>query len=274
VLQLRAIRIIDVSPGPMLFRELENESPFQRRICLDTRQYLSRLDHFVAKYQGGTPPGNYDVTSDKIAIIPNGVSAPRPCDRPLVTTEYWPSCIDSERMVGTCGRIVPSKHVEFLIEMMRLLTERVPGVSLTVVGGVERDHIPYWNTLVDQIRRAGLTNIFFVGSHVEVNCFLQRFKVFVMVSDEQGCPNASLEAMAMGLPVVANPNGGTAEQICHGVNGFLVSDRDPSDMAAHVELLLTDPTRAAAFGEASREVARRKFSMERMVEQYLRILAS
>ena len=77
----------------------------------------------------------------------------------------------------------------------------------------------------------------------------------------------------MGLPIVANADGGTGEQILHGVNGFLVSGEDPSEMSRQVELLLKNPEMAQAFGRAGQEIARRRFSVRLMVERYMKVLS-
>jgi glycosyltransferase involved in cell wall biosynthesis len=47
-----------------------------------------------------------------------------------------------------------------------------------------------------------------------------------MISDPAGCPNASLEALASGLPVIATDVGGASEQVIDDLNGFLVPARD------------------------------------------------
>jgi len=93
-----------------------------------------------------------------------------------------------------------------------------------------------------------------------------------MISKEQGCPNASLEAMAAGLPVVANDDGGTAEQVVHGETGYISGHDDPAGMAAWVEKLLTNDALALRLGEAGRDRARVTFSMDEMVERYRSVL--
>jgi glycosyltransferase involved in cell wall biosynthesis len=93
-----------------------------------------------------------------------------------------------------------------------------------------------------------------------------------MISKEQGCPNASLEAMASGLPVVANDDGGTAEQVVHGKTGFITGHDDPAGMAAWVEKLLINGAHAQRLGEAGRDRARVTFSMDEMVERYRTVL--
>jgi glycosyltransferase involved in cell wall biosynthesis len=154
--------------------------------------------------------------------------------------------------------------------MMKIMSARVPQASLTIVGGPDNRSVDYWNSLLAKAKETGLDNILFVGRHEDVNSFLRRFKVFVMASDRQGCSNASLEAMAMKLPVVANRCGGRGEQIEDGVNGYLISD--PTEMAHRVESLLINDQMRKAFGEAGYKIVREHFSMERMVGSYSKVL--
>jgi glycosyltransferase involved in cell wall biosynthesis len=273
ILHFRSIKIVDVSPGPMLFNEMELQLPFQRRISFSGAEYFRRLDGFISKYLNGGPPAHYEFPRDKIVIIPNGVPLPPASAGSHTGKTLLDDSADPALAIVTCCRIVPNKRLEWLIDMMSVLSERVPGVTLTVVGGVDQRHIPYWNTVMEKLERSGLDNIHFAGSRADVFSFLDQFRVFVMVSHAQGCPNASLEAMAMGVPIVANADGGTAEQIDHGTNGFLVSGEYPSEMATHVEFLLKNPETARAFGQAGREIARRQFPMSLMVQRYLQVFA-
>jgi glycosyltransferase involved in cell wall biosynthesis len=270
ILWLRNLRIIDVSPGPMLFEELASASDFQRRICLNSEQYFRRLDSFVALYADGAPPAELSVDRNKVAIIPLGVPTP-PRFIPLPHARVMlPRRCDPQFAIGTCSRIVPEKHIEFLIEMMAGLSTRLPEASLTIVGGPDARSVDYMNAMIASTKQAGLDKAFFVGRHEDVGPFLSQFKVFVMVGDRQGCPNASLEAMAMKVPVVTNRSGGTHEQVEDGVNGFLINDA--SEMAQRVELLLTDDRLHRKFAEAGRRVVSERFSMERMVSRYQKLL--
>jgi hypothetical protein len=86
-------------------------------------------------------------------------------------------------------------------------------------------------------------------------------------SDEEGFPNAILEGMAAGLPVVATRVGGTPELVVDGVTGILVPPRSPADLAAAVSRLLADAELADGMGAAGRERAAREFPLGRMVER-------
>jgi len=272
ILPRECIQLVDVSPGPLLFDELDERADFQRRIAFDRAQYFDRVDRFVSKYAGGGP-GDDLLAPEKLVVIPNGVPDPDGTLTPE-TAPFLPPGADPELIVGTCCRIVPDKRIEFLVAMMAELNLHLPGAYLVVVGGVHPSHARYWDAIQTYINNRGVSNILFVGHQENVASYLRQFRVFVMISDRQGCPNASLEAMAMGLPIVANPDGGTAEQVEDRVNGFLVSDQDPAEMAETVRFLLTNPEIRLAFGEASLRLAREKYSMEKMGRRYLDLLRS
>lgn len=269
ILSVRDIRLFDVSPGAMLFDELEAAAQFQRRISLSETQYFQRLDGFVAKYDGGAPPRSARIDPARVYLIPNGV-APPPSFVPLPSPELLlPRHRDSALQIGTCCRIVPDKRIEFLLETMRIVAELSPAASLTIVGGPDSENLVYFEELRGRMRDSGLDNIFFAGEHEDVMPFLGQFQIFVLVSDRQGCPNASLEAMAMGLPVVANRSGGVAEQVKDGVNGYLIST--PAEMAARIAELLKNKRLRKKMGQAGRAIALKHFPLEEMIERYRRL---
>jgi glycosyltransferase involved in cell wall biosynthesis len=264
VLEVRPLRLVDVSPGPMLHNELTSAGDYPRRLSLSIPEYFARVDCFVSKYAGGVPPELASAPPSRVRVIPNGVALPAAgAAAPL--PEGWAP----ELALGTCCRIAPSKRLEQLVDVMEILAERLPGTTLTIVGAADPWHEAYAAYIADKIGRAGLPTIRFVGAHDDVTPFLRSFRVFVMLSDDQGCPNASLEAMAAGVPVVANDSGGTTEQVIHGMNGFLVSPDNPREMAIAAETLLRDPGMCDAFGAAARRHVERAFPMQRMIAEYL-----
>ena len=261
VLSVRGIRLFDVSPGPMLFDELEASAPFQRRVSLTTAQYFDRLDGFVTKYTGGAPSSSVCADRTKIHTIPNGVRRPSSFVPLPPVGSLLPKHADPNLAIGTCCRIVPDKRIEFLLDVMQNLAIRSPGASLTIVGGPDSQSVSYFDELRARVQRDVMQNVFFVGAHVDVTPFLSQFQIFVMMSDRQGCPNASLEAMTMGLPIVANRSGGVEEQVQDGVNGYLVSSTD--EMADRIVALLKSKRLRQKMGRAGRAIALKQFLSKR-----------
>jgi len=109
----------------------------------------------------------------------------------------------------------------------------------------------------------------FTGMVDDVGEHLDGASVFVHASRlGEGLPNAVLEAMAAGLPVVATDVGGTREALVPGVTGFLVPPGDLEALRERVGELLRDRDRAREMGRLGRERIRREFSMERMMGEY------
>lgn len=151
--------------------------------------------------------------------------------------------------------------------------EQLPGASLTIVGGVHPQEKSYEEFLQEKLRQCRYQNVYFAGERSDVRPYLQHFKLFVMVSEPGGCPNASLEAMSAGLPVIATRFGGAIDQIQAGVNGYLVDRVDPTDMAVHVTSLLSQPYLLNQLSQGARQTVEKSFSMKQMVREYLELLS-
>lgn len=267
-LEHSAVRLIDVSPGPMLFEELRGSEEMQRRIAFTSDDYLSRLDVFVGKYLGGIPQEATRLCR-RTAVIPNGVPM-RKKGTPDVC--LLPHGADPQLALVTTCRLTPTKRLDFLVDAISELRSKVPGATLTVVGGADPRHAGYVQSVLNDISRRALEGIYFIGPRSDAFSFLPAFRAFVMVSEVQGCPNASLEAMACGLPVVANAVGGTSEQIMHGETGYLVENDSPHTMASWLAELLQHPEKATRLGLAGQARARAHFAMFQMVRSYAEVL--
>ena len=274
------IRLVDASPGPMFYAELEDAGEVARTLSTSPQGYIASLDVLVAKYAGGLPARHYGAAKAH-AVIPNGVRGPRvgdpllaPCDGPRLPPGADP------RLAAVCvGRLAPSKHPDLLPAVARRLAELVPGATLTVVGGVhdgDGDASEVGKRLQAALDTEMPANLQFAGPDHRIAAFLPRFACLVMVSEQQGCPNASLEAMAAGLPVVANDDGGTGEQVVSGETGVLVASAPWDGLAARVAeavaVVLSDPARAGRMSFAARARAVREFSTEQMASAWSEVL--
>jgi glycosyltransferase involved in cell wall biosynthesis len=262
ILSATPVKIFDISPGEMFYQELESASSFGERIAWTQQQYLARLNMLVVKYRAGIPN---NVCPSPVRVIPNGINVK------IFSGAVYPSPLDlnfnPHLAIGTCCRIAPVKRLEFLIQAQSFLEKWLPEASLTIVGGVHPNEQKYWDDL--QVKAQTLKNIRFVGAVPDVRPYLAHFKVFVMVSEPGGCPNASLEAMAAGVPVVATRYGGAIDQIEDEKEGFLVSNDNPREMAQKIYQLLASPSLAKKMGLAAKETIAKRFSMEQMVRSYL-----
>src|SRR5262249_25050578 len=142
---------------------------------------------------------------------------------------------------------------------------RHPLSRLILVGdGSER------SALEEQVRRHGLADsVRLVGQRDDVAQWLGIMDVFVLPSLGEGMSNALLEAMAVGLPVVATAVGGTPEIVDHGVSGLLVPAATPDALAGAMLSYCRNDHVRVAHGAAGRERAEKHFPLMQMIEGYV-----
>lgn len=110
----------------------------------------------------------------------------------------------------------------------------------------------------------------FLGEQRQVADVLAAADVFVLPSRFEGLGVAILEAMALGLPVVATSVGGIPESVSHRDTGLLVPPEDPAALASAIGELAHDGERARTMGARGRERILESFTMERMAAEYER----
>lgn len=245
--------IWDVSPGEMYFTSFARyfARPRVGSPYLDLRDYGGLLSGAIVKYEGERARAE-DALGIGVDVVMNGVDVP--------STIPLRSSIG--RIVGTLARISPDKKLEQLID-----AAKHGGFALRIAGAVERGCDAYLGELRDRAR--GLP-VEFAGER-DAASFLAEIDLFAMISEPAGCPNASLEAMAAGLAVVATGVGGVRDQLVPGESGVLVPRGDARALGDAVARLLTDDAKRSAMGRAAYQRAATAFSVDRMAADYARL---
>jgi len=215
----------------------------------------------------------YRVPPDRIDVIPNGVDVNRfssPAD--AAATRAAVGLPMNAPVAGFIGRASAEKRLELFLEVARVVASRFPETHFLVVGD---------GPLLSEMKKRALeTGIghktVFTGSRDDVPALLAAMDLLVLTSSQEGLPNAVLEAMAAGRPVVATDVGGCRELIVEGITGFLADPEGPQELTEKVLRVLSSPDRGRALGEAGRRRARSEFSVETMTrrfeELFLRLL--
>jgi glycosyltransferase involved in cell wall biosynthesis len=172
------------------------------------------------------------------------------------------------------GRIAPSKFLVEAVAAMRLLWREHPGAELHFLGTAERRHAAYAQSLLDAIGSELGARIFLHGAAFDSPQRLAGFSAALVLGAHQGCPNAVLEALAAGLPVIANDSGGTRELVIDGRTGLLLPRCDPAEIAAALASVIDDPALAQQLSVSGRRHVRERFPMTRMAKSYLEVLRS
>jgi glycosyltransferase involved in cell wall biosynthesis len=140
-----------------------------------------------------------------------------------------------ELLLGSVGRLDGQKAHWVLVEAMARLKNRVPARCVIIGDGPRRA------ALEALIRRHHLEGkVMLLGERDDVTAWLSSLDAFVLPSLWEGLPNALLEAMALGLPVVASAVDGVPEVVADGATGLLVPPRDPLALAKKLAELCAD----------------------------------
>jgi glycosyltransferase involved in cell wall biosynthesis len=163
--------------------------------------------------------------------------------------------------VGHFGRLVAWKGADVLLRAAGAL----PDARFLLVGGALYDREPgYESRLTDLAEELGLTpRVRFAGHREDALALMAECDVVCHCAIEpEPFGMVVLEAMALGLPVVASRTGGPAELLDHGRTGVLVPPGDPAALGAELAALAGDPDRRRRLGEAARAEARERYGSE------------
>jgi len=211
-------------------------------------------------------------TTTRIEMIPSGIDTER-FDPSVAVDLRTQLGLGDAPVVGTAITWRPRKGFRMLFEAFAEIRRRLPTARLLLAG------VDSWSG--DPQRVASELDILdatvLLGRRSDMPDVLATLDVFVLPSESEGMSNAVLEAMAMGLPVVATAVGGNPVVIEEGQTGFLVSYPDAPALADRVMRLLQDRGMAERMGLAGRHRVIEGYSAFSMVRQmedlYDRLLA-
>jgi len=140
--------------------------------------------------------------------------------------------------IVTVGRLESQKNQRLLIEAFAQIADHFPEVNLRIYGDGELRQ-----SLAELAKSLGINNrVYFMGACMDIQEKIQNAKLFVLSSDYEGLPNAVMEAMALGIPVVSTdcPCGGPRLLIKNNINGILVKTGDKAELIRAMDRILRD----------------------------------
>jgi glycosyltransferase involved in cell wall biosynthesis len=165
------------------------------------------------------------------------------------------------------GRLHAAKGLTHLIDAWSRVVRRQRDARLWLVG--EGPEHAVLERQIHALRLAG--RVALVGSFDNMEDLLLAADVFVLPSFEEGLSIALLEAMAIGLPVIASDIPGNRRVVQDGVNGLLVRAGDSSALADAIERVFGGPAWAAGLGAVARQSVQEHYSLDRMIEEHLNL---
>jgi len=255
---------VHVVPGAA---RLDGESPAVSlvRAALD-RVTRRRVSRFVAVSQavrsGLTADG---VDPAMITVIPNGIDL----EALRRQAHAGPAVELPEALarVGCVGRLERVKGVEYFLRAAGLLAADSPDVRF-IVAGTGSDE-PRLRSLATSLGLAGMVD--FLGYVEPVARLLTSLDVVVIPSLSEASGLTAMEAMALGVPVVASLVGGLPEVVENGETGLLVPPGDEAALARAIARLLDSTELVHRLADAARRCADSSFNASRMVDAYLHL---
>ncbi|MGH8064833.1 MAG: TIGR03088 family PEP-CTERM/XrtA system glycosyltransferase [Candidatus Entotheonellia bacterium] len=213
------------------------------------------------------------VRGDRLTHIYNGVDTqrfhPRPHSRPASGPRGFAP--PGTLVVGTVGRMQAVKDQLTLVRAFLQLVDTGPDarryLRLAMIGDG-----PLREESQRLLRHAGAESLVWLpGERMDIPEIMRSLDLFVLPSLREGTSNTILEAMASGLPVVATRVGGNPELVEEGETGTLVPSEDPAALAAAIRTYLINRDQLTRHGQAGRQKAEARFSMQAMVDGYLAV---
>lgn len=232
------------------------------------QQFIQMLDRFVSRratdrvisvsseLSGRLARG---VNPQKIVTIPNGVD-PGMVHSDLSVAEARDrlgiprgGCV-----LGTAGRLEPIKRLDIFLEAAKLISAQRPDARYIIAGeGSEEARL---RALAQSL---GLgERVLFLGHRNEVYDVLRAMDVLVLCSDHEGLPMVLLEALSLGVVVVARAVGGIPEVLIHNTSGLLVESASPVAIAQACLGVLGDASLARQLAQAAARRVAEKYSAE------------
>lgn len=194
----------------------------------------------------------------KVRVIPIGVN----------TSIFYPEKIEGSETYEllTVGNFIPLKNYNLLMEVFRLLNNLNDKVRLTIIGtGPEESKIINYlkqYSLMDKVKL--LKNV----PNSQIREYYSEADLFMLFSKIEIFGMVILEAMACGCPVVSTPAPGALDVISNNVNGFIVKDKNPDEIARLINSILCNRNQLMNIRENAINTVNEKYSWPIIAKQY------
>ncbi|BAZ27949.1 putative group 1 glycosyl transferase [Cylindrospermum sp. NIES-4074] len=174
-------------------------------------------------------------------------------------------------IIGTVGRLTRKKGSAYLVEATAKLLPQFPNLHTLIIGSeLSSDPEPIKAELIERIHALGIEqHVTFTGGRQDIPELLGLLDIFTLPTfTHEGLPRSILEAMSMGLPVVATDIRGCREAVVHEETGLIVPSQNSEKLAEALGKLLSNYELRQAYGKKGRQRIEAEYD-ERLVFQRL-----
>lgn len=256
-------RLLAGCPGKMAFsvHGWESAAAMPRRRTWWCRM-LARMTHAMAAVSNQTASDfahETGIPRSRFTELATGVDTQR--FRPRVR----PPEPDSPIVIGCVARLAPVKGLDVLVtafEQLKHLTHRPVELRFIGDGPVRAD-------LQAQVEQLGISaSVKFLGNRDDLPELLRELDFFALPSLREGRPTSIMEAMAVGLPIVATTVGSIPQLVEDGLTGILIPPNDVEALAQALARMVNDDTLRTDAGVAARQKAVHELSIDNMIRNY------
>lgn len=178
----------------------------------------------------------------RIELVHNGIDAQHVA---TLADAPAPLRVTAPRAICIVGRLVPVKRVDVFLRAAAALRGTRPEVAYYVIGDG-----PLREPLQQQARELGIADACIFTGHLD-NCLplLRQMSAVLITSDHEGTPMTSLEALALGVPLVSHAVGGLPDVLRGATRSRLVASQDPEEFARQTDAVLAARTGASTGSE-------------------------
>jgi glycosyltransferase involved in cell wall biosynthesis len=203
---------------------------------------------------------HHSASASKLEKIYNGIDM-----QDIKTQDVSSEPLPFKRFVLSVGHVERRKRHEDAIRAIAMINPKENGIHLGIAGGIHDQK--YHEELQSIIQELNVKDrVSFLGIRKDIIGLMKRAEALVLCSESEGVPWVLLEAMAVGLPIVASNIEGTNEAVLNGKTGILVPLANVKEYAQALSMLLSDPNVRETFAENSRKLLLDRFSAQGMVE--------
>jgi len=175
-------------------------------------------------------------------------------------------------IVISVGRLVSGKGIDRLLQAWPKVLVRIPNALLLIAGSGDFQLDSIEKELRTFSAEMNLSeNVRFLGNVSNVEHYLQAADLFAFPSLGEGMPNAVLEAMATGLPIVASNVGGITDLITHNQTGHLFDVDNQDQIAESICAVLMNPAYAKQLGTAALKLIEDQYTIDIILQKYIKL---
>lgn len=203
----------------------------------------------------------------RVVVVPNGVDGEhfRPMPDVRRAQRQRLELSDEHFVFGTVANVRPVKNYPLLLNTIRRVAAQHPHVRLVCVGGGPQ--LEEMKALASQLGVGD--KVIWTGQTTDIRPFVATFDAFALTSFKEGCPNALMQAMAMGVSSMSSAVGEVPHLTESGQCGLLFDPNDEDTCVAAALRLVQDASLRARLGAAGRQRMLNHYSPTKMIDNYV-----